>query len=406
MAARTDQGTVIVHGWDCDFLPWHLSANEKVGLLRSQGKKLTNRFLMHLLRELEGKEIRQYFTDTDWETLLVLLEGGTVEEWGKDRCKERNIPPNLPKTKQLASSDSHSIALLSDGNIRCWRHSNSASDDSFGTSRAPLSDRPFLDVAVGSEHCVALRDDGVVVAWGDNRAKQCDVRASKMPARAVAASRHWTAVLLDSGEVTVSGMGCHFLPWDIGELWTRELLLGQSNRLEVKCIESLLIKNPKVCIKRGSSVGIECFLLDSNHLVVASSGWRLVQNKFQRLIDIRVIPAVKDFGIGANFIAILFDSGRVVSFSEDNGSEVQIAPSALVRDEIEEIYVRKRGVWARSKGSAIHVWGHVRNLRRCPWESSPEIWAEFITKYGHSVSLSTLPPNIAQHRLVAPLLNR
>jgi hypothetical protein len=295
------------------------------------------------------------------------------------------------------------MALLADGSICCWRHSKFPSDDKFDTSRAPQSKCLFVDIAVGSEHCVALQDDGTVVTWGDNRAGQCDVKVGPMRARAVAASGNWTAVQLDSGEVTVSGWGCHFLPWDIGKISTRKLLLDHSNRLTAECIDGLFARNPTVCIKQVSGSGIRCYLLDTNQLVVARD-CLFGQPTINQLVDLRTIPFVKDFGIGADFAAVLFESGQVVSFRVNGESDVQIAPSALIPEEVEDIHVLRGGLWARTKSSSLHIWGRIRNLRRCPWEASPKTWANFITAYGHSVALSTLPPDIAQHELVAPLL--
>ncbi len=85
--------------------------------------------------------------------------------------------------KALAAGTSHSLALLGDGSVWAWGDNGvgQLGNDSTAASQAPvrvvgpagtgvLTD--ITAIAAGSHHSLALRSDGTVWAWGDNREGQ------------------------------------------------------------------------------------------------------------------------------------------------------------------------------------------------------------------------------------------
>ena len=99
---------------------------------------------------------------------------------------------------QLAAGSNHTVALRNDGTVWTW------GDNSFGqlgngdtsSSSTPvqvtaLSGMTFTAVAAGSHHTVALRNDGTVWAWGNNDCGQLgnsDTSSSSTPIQVAALS--------------------------------------------------------------------------------------------------------------------------------------------------------------------------------------------------------------------------
>ena len=63
----------------------------------------------------------------------------------------------------------------------------------------------MVAVAAGDRHCLALRGDGTVVAWGDNNAGQTNVPASLNNAIAVAAGTDHSLALRNDGTIVAWG---------------------------------------------------------------------------------------------------------------------------------------------------------------------------------------------------------
>ncbi len=72
-------------------------------------------------------------------------------------------------------------------------------------SSVPLSNRKFVDLAVGANHCLGLKSDGSVVAWGENRNKQCEVPAPNRDFVAVAAGNGHSLGLKSNGSIVAWG---------------------------------------------------------------------------------------------------------------------------------------------------------------------------------------------------------
>ncbi len=81
-------------------------------------------------------------------------------------------------------------------------------DNSFGQSAVPTLATNTLAIASGSWHNLALRPDGLVVAWGDDSSGQCDVPASLQAcedAVAIAAGGYHSLAIRLNGTVVAWG---------------------------------------------------------------------------------------------------------------------------------------------------------------------------------------------------------
>jgi len=73
-----------------------------------------------------------------------------------------NVPPNATNVIALAAGDAHCLALRADGTVVAWgRNENNA-----GETNVPAGLTNVVSVAAGSTHSLALRSDGSLAAWG------------------------------------------------------------------------------------------------------------------------------------------------------------------------------------------------------------------------------------------------
>lgn len=155
---------------------------------------------------------------------LARRSDGSVVAWGDNTYGQRDVPA-LPAGlsyvqisaggwndevtdwslwgSYTATHPSHSVALRSDGVVVAW-----GSNSHGQTSVPPLpSGLEYVEVSAGSDHVVARRSDGSVVGWGDNSYGQLDVPA--LPAGvdyvAIEAGGGVTLALLSDGSMAVWG---------------------------------------------------------------------------------------------------------------------------------------------------------------------------------------------------------
>jgi alpha-tubulin suppressor-like RCC1 family protein len=130
---------------------------------------------------------------------LALLSNGTVWAWGSNEAGQLGDPAIATCTNQangesnspaqvggltgvvaIAAGDEHSLALKSDGTVWAWGDNSygelgaystsSCGSHSFSTTPVQVSNLTnVVAIAAGNAHSLAIRADGTVWAWGDNR---------------------------------------------------------------------------------------------------------------------------------------------------------------------------------------------------------------------------------------------
>lgn len=87
-----------------------------------------------------------------------LLEGAIVG-WG---AVPGQVPTGLNNVVQVAAGSNHVVALKSDGTVVAW------GANYYGQTNVPAGLTGVVQVAAGESHVVALKSDGTVVGWGSN----------------------------------------------------------------------------------------------------------------------------------------------------------------------------------------------------------------------------------------------
>ncbi len=109
------------------------------------------------------------------------------------------MPAGLTGVKAIAAGSTHSVALKNDGTVVAW------GDNSAGQTDIPSGLDSVKAIAAGASHTVALKNDGTVVVWGLNSAGQADVPIGLNAVSAIAAGDSHTVALLTNGTVVAWG---------------------------------------------------------------------------------------------------------------------------------------------------------------------------------------------------------
>ena len=123
-------------------------------------------------------------------------EEATTEE------EEETVEKVVEETnvKAIAAGLRHTVALKEDGTVVAW------GDNSYGQCNIPEGLTNVKAIAAGSSYTVALKEDGTVVAWGWNSYGQCNQpKGSLANVKAIAAGFSHTVALKEDGTIVAWG---------------------------------------------------------------------------------------------------------------------------------------------------------------------------------------------------------
>ncbi len=98
----------------------------------------------------------------DWgevESVPCPLSVGLVAAWGSN-FRAKQIPPNLTNVAAIAAGADHCLALRTDGRVLAW------GDNDYGQIEVPPGLSNVVAISAGEDHSLALTSEGRVTAWG------------------------------------------------------------------------------------------------------------------------------------------------------------------------------------------------------------------------------------------------
>jgi hypothetical protein len=101
----------------------------------------------------------------------------------------------------IAAGSAHSVALRSDGSVVCW------GDNKFGQCTVPAGLGAVTAVAAGDGHTLALLTTGQVVAWGNNENGQTQIPEGLDGVQFIDGGFNRSLAVKASGEIVVWGEG-------------------------------------------------------------------------------------------------------------------------------------------------------------------------------------------------------
>ena len=143
---------------------------------------------------------------------------GTMECWGAGGTNtgyfpnygQSMLPTPVPIATNIAAGWTHSMAILSTGNVSAW----GSNINNFGTvvnqSVVPGTLGTCTAISAGFYHSMALKTNSVVVCWGDNQYGQCVVPTTLGNCVAVAAGGYHSIAIKSTGLVACWGAGTTF----------------------------------------------------------------------------------------------------------------------------------------------------------------------------------------------------
>jgi hypothetical protein len=99
---------------------------------------------------------------------IALRSDGTVRCWGNNDYDQCFVPADLGVCSSIAGGRGHTVAIRSDGGVRCWGYKGD------GACKTPADLGPCLSVAGGSNHTSAIVGSSPLDTDGDGRPDSTD----------------------------------------------------------------------------------------------------------------------------------------------------------------------------------------------------------------------------------------
>jgi alpha-tubulin suppressor-like RCC1 family protein len=125
-----------------------------------------------------------------------------IVAWGNNTYLQCVVPFGFTNVVAVAAGEKNSVALLSDGTVRCW------GDNTYGQNNVPVSATNIMAVSAGGSFVLALRSNRTVIAWGLNSSGQTNIPVGLTNVIAISAGSGHCLALRQNG--TLVGWGDNY----------------------------------------------------------------------------------------------------------------------------------------------------------------------------------------------------
>lgn len=233
--------------------------------------------------------------------------------------------------KQLALGSNHVLALRHDARVIAW------GENQYGQCDVPTDLGPVTQIAAGSGHSLALQADGTLVAWGDNRGGECDIPADVRDVVLIAAGVRQSFVAMRDGRAYV---------WGYNEYGPLFVTLNLPDVVQV----SLGVNQSRAVLANG-------------HTVAWGNNRGVVRKPPVELDDVIAVS------VGLNHELALTRAGRVITWGNNKYRQATVPPDL---PPVQQIFAGNDYSLALCHDGTIAVWGNreriqyamIRSLRR------------------------------------------
>ena len=195
---------------------------------------------------------------------LALKSDGYVMGWGKNNAGELTIPTNCTNAIGLAAGSASSMAFFPSGEITPWGHQ--------GYGVTAITNKPpglsnIVAIALGLQHAVVLKSDGLVTAWGVHFQGATNVPSGLSNVVGIAAGSQHSLALKKDGTV---------VPWGFNAVGQTNVPAGLSNVVSVAAgwLQSMALKSDGTVRVWGSSqYGLTNVPPSATNVVAIAAGW-------------------------------------------------------------------------------------------------------------------------------------
>jgi alpha-tubulin suppressor-like RCC1 family protein len=257
-----------------------------------------------------------------------------VVAWGSN-SEGQTRPPVLANVAAVAAGDSHSIALLDDGQVVEWGLSVGTKPTLTGVT----------DIAAGGSHNLVRQSNGRVLAWGNNTYGQATAPTDIVTAVKVAAGSRHSLALLANG--TVRGWGEDYLgknaaPASLTNMIVIAIAAGENHSLALKNTGEVVawgynaVDVNQTVVPVGAQSGVTAIAAGWNHnLALKSDGsvlaWGL-NNGGQSTVPAAASSGVVQIAAGDTYSMALKADGTIVTWGFTAGFTAVEDPVTVVPD--------------------------------------------------------------------------
>ena len=173
----------------------------------------------------------------------LTLRVSPVVAWGDNEVGQTIVPSGLSNVVAIAAGTDHNLALTDEGRVVAWGSRNYQ-----GQTNVPSGLSNVVAIAAGTDHSLALTDEGCVVAWGRNHEGQTKVPRGLSNVVAIAAGYIHSLGLTADGCVVAWGdneVGQTIVPSGLSNVVAIAAREGQSMALTVEGPRSAVGRQPE-----------------------------------------------------------------------------------------------------------------------------------------------------------------